>query len=124
MGPALMALADGQLQEVSRNLMVAFSAVILALIASAITYGIASVRRRWLATELAEIEHENLPEAQEYDDPVAPLASPVAFTTVIAYYYIAETNVAYLTRNSLRRRATRLDTAPRRRPCPDPVPNP
>lgn len=75
MGPALMALADGQLQEVSRNLMVAFSAVILALIASAITYGIASVRRRWLATELAEIEHESLPETREHDDPVAPLAA-------------------------------------------------
>ncbi len=56
MGPALMALADGQLQEVSRNLTIAFSAVILALIASAITYAIVSVRRRWLSTELCAIE--------------------------------------------------------------------
>lgn len=56
MGPALMALADGQLQEVSRNLTIAFSAVILALIGSAITYAVVSVRRRWLATELSAIE--------------------------------------------------------------------
>ncbi|ENO86985.1 MotA/TolQ/ExbB proton channel family protein [Thauera linaloolentis] len=76
MGPALMALADGQLQEVSRNLMVAFSAVILALIASAITYWIVSVRRRWLATELAEIENEDMADEPEaHDDPVAPLAA-------------------------------------------------
>ncbi|MCL4757841.1 MAG: MotA/TolQ/ExbB proton channel family protein [Rhodocyclaceae bacterium] len=79
MGPALKALADGQLQEVSRNLMVAFSAVILALIGAAITYWIVSVRRRWLATELAEIEKGvPLPQASArpaHDDPIAPLAA-------------------------------------------------
>lgn len=78
MGPALMALADGHLQEVSRNLMVAFSAVILALIAASITYWIVSVRRRWLATELADIE-KGLPAAPTpapvHDDPMAPLAA-------------------------------------------------
>lgn len=57
MGPALRALGDGQLMDVSHSLMVAFSAVILALIASALTYWIASVRRRWYATELLRIEH-------------------------------------------------------------------
>ena len=56
MGPALKALADGQLQTVSQNLMVAFSAVILALIAASITYWVVNVRRRWYATELAAIE--------------------------------------------------------------------
>ena len=34
MGPALKALADGALQDVSRSLMIAFSAVILALLAA------------------------------------------------------------------------------------------
>jgi biopolymer transport protein ExbB/TolQ len=52
MGPALKALADGQIAEVSRGLTVAFSAVILALIAAAITYAIAQVRRRWYASDL------------------------------------------------------------------------
>ena len=56
MGPALQSLAEGQLAEMSRGLMVAFSAVILALIAASITYWVVNVRRRWLAEELVEIE--------------------------------------------------------------------
>ena len=57
MGPALKALADGQLAEVSANLTVAFSAVILALLAASLTYLTVNVRRRWYAEELLEIEH-------------------------------------------------------------------
>lgn len=53
MGPALKGLSDGNLAQVSDNLTVAFSAVILALIAASITYWIVSVQRRWLAEELA-----------------------------------------------------------------------
>jgi biopolymer transport protein ExbB/TolQ len=53
MGPALKGLSDGNLAQVSDNLTVAFSAVILALIAASITYWIVSVKRRWLAEELA-----------------------------------------------------------------------
>ena len=56
MGPALKALADGQIADVSRQLMVAFSAVILALIASAITYTVAQVRRRWYASDLLRLQ--------------------------------------------------------------------
>lgn len=55
MGPALKALSDGNLAQVSQNLGVAFSAVILALIAAAITYWVAHVRRRWLAEEMLQI---------------------------------------------------------------------
>ena len=56
MGPALKALADGQIADVSHNLAVAFSAVILALIAAALTYWIGHVRRRWYASDLLDIE--------------------------------------------------------------------
>jgi biopolymer transport protein ExbB/TolQ len=56
MGPALKSLADGNLAEVSHNLTIAFSAVILALIAASITYWVTNVRRRWLAEEMLEIE--------------------------------------------------------------------
>lgn len=56
MGPALRALGDGQLADVANNLTVAFSAVILALLAAAITYAVAHVRRRWYADELLQIE--------------------------------------------------------------------
>lgn len=64
MGPALKSLADGNLASVSHNLTVAFSAVILALISASITFYIVSVRRRWLAEELAWINtHRAVPEA-------------------------------------------------------------
>ncbi|WP_298691455.1 MotA/TolQ/ExbB proton channel family protein [uncultured Sulfuricurvum sp.] len=55
MGPALKSLSDGNFADVSNNLSIAFSAVILALIAASITYYIANIRRRWLAEELIEI---------------------------------------------------------------------
>lgn len=58
MGPALKALADGALQDVSRSLMVAFSAVILALLAAAISFTVVNVRKRWYSVDLAAIEAE------------------------------------------------------------------
>jgi biopolymer transport protein ExbB/TolQ len=56
MAPALRALGDGKLAEVSRSLTVAFSAVILALIAASITYTVLNVRRRWYVRDLGEID--------------------------------------------------------------------
>lgn len=55
MGPALKSLSDGDLAQVSHNLTVAFSAVILALIAASITFWVTNVRRRWLAEEMVAI---------------------------------------------------------------------
>ena len=63
MGPALKGLSDGDLAQVSDNLTVAFSAVILALIAAAVTYWIVAVRRRWLAEELAWLTTQRRPQA-------------------------------------------------------------
>ena len=77
MGPALKALADGQLQDVSRNLMVAFAAVILALLAAAISYVVVNVRRRWYAADLAAIEQGRTGPARGHD-PVATLAVEAA----------------------------------------------
>ncbi len=62
MGPALKGLSDGNLAQVSSNLTIAFSAVILALIAAAITFWVANVRRRWLAEEVLEIAQRRTPE--------------------------------------------------------------
>jgi biopolymer transport protein ExbB/TolQ len=53
MGPALKGLSEGNLGQVSESLVIAFSAVIIALVAASITYWIVSVKRRWLAEELA-----------------------------------------------------------------------
>ncbi|MCW5620613.1 MAG: MotA/TolQ/ExbB proton channel family protein [Burkholderiales bacterium] len=52
MGPALLGLSDGNLGDVSKNLTIAFAAVILALIAASLAYWVVSVRRRWLAEEM------------------------------------------------------------------------
>jgi biopolymer transport protein ExbB/TolQ len=52
MGPALLSLSENNTKNVSENLVVAFSAVITALLAASITFVILTVRRRWLLTEL------------------------------------------------------------------------
>ncbi|MBU2923570.1 MotA/TolQ/ExbB proton channel family protein [Colwellia sp. 1_MG-2023] len=51
-GPALLALGEGQVSEVSSNMVVAFSAVILSLIAASITFAVLTVKRRFLLEEL------------------------------------------------------------------------
>ncbi len=56
MGPALLALTRNDAQGIGENLVVAFSAVILALVAASITFFILTVRRRWLLQELRAVE--------------------------------------------------------------------
>ncbi|MDO3380323.1 MotA/TolQ/ExbB proton channel family protein [Geoalkalibacter halelectricus] len=56
MGPALLSLSDGNARGVGENLVVAFGAVIIALIAASLTFVVLTVRRRWLLTELRAIE--------------------------------------------------------------------
>lgn len=56
MGPALLALGRNEAETVAENLVVAFSAVILALIAASLTFLVLTVRRRWLLEELRGIE--------------------------------------------------------------------
>jgi biopolymer transport protein ExbB/TolQ len=52
MGPALMGVATGNFVDVANNLVVAFAAVIIALLSASITFWILTVRRRWLLEEL------------------------------------------------------------------------
>jgi biopolymer transport protein ExbB/TolQ len=56
MGPALMALTRGDAQGVGENLVVAFSAVILALAGASISFLVLTIRRRWLLEELRSFE--------------------------------------------------------------------
>ncbi|KLI98002.1 MotA/TolQ/ExbB proton channel family protein [Luteimonas sp. FCS-9] len=60
MGPALLALTRNDAQAVGESLVVAFSAVILALVAASITFLVLTVRRRWLLEELREIERARM----------------------------------------------------------------
>jgi len=55
MGPALQAMADGNIQGISENLIIAFAAVIWGLTISTITFWPASVKKRWCAQELINI---------------------------------------------------------------------
>ena len=56
MGPALLGLSRGEAASVGENLVVAFSAVILALVAASITFFVLTIRRRWLLEELRGVE--------------------------------------------------------------------
>ncbi len=56
MGPALKSLADGNIQGISENLVIAFAAVIFGLVTSSITFWTASVKKRWLAVELNDLD--------------------------------------------------------------------
>lgn len=56
MGPALLALTRSDAQGVGENMVVAFSSVILALVAASLTYLVLTVRRRWLLQELRMFE--------------------------------------------------------------------
>ena len=71
MGPALKSLADGNVQGISENLIIAFSAVIFGLVTASITFWIASVKKRWLAAELVALAP--LLQQQHQSDEVAPI---------------------------------------------------
>ncbi|GAM66577.1 hypothetical transporter PduT [Vibrio sp. JCM 19236] len=55
-GPALVAMGEGEIDKVAQEMIVAFSASILALIAASITFSIMTVRRRWMLEDLCAIE--------------------------------------------------------------------
>lgn len=75
MGPALKSLADGNIQGISENLIVAFSAVIFGLIIASITFWIASVKKRWLVEELVALSPLLVcpPLAQNHQEAAVPV---------------------------------------------------
>lgn len=74
MGPALKSLADGNIQGISENLIVAFSAVIFGLIIASITFWIASVKKRWMAEELVALMPLLKPKADESNNQESTLS--------------------------------------------------
>ncbi|MBV1915510.1 MAG: MotA/TolQ/ExbB proton channel family protein [Pseudomonadales bacterium] len=56
MGPALKALADGNIQGISENLVIAFAAVIFGLATASITFWTVSVKKRWFVSELNDLQ--------------------------------------------------------------------
>ena len=71
MGPALKALADGNIQGISENLIIAFAAEIWGLVVSTLTFWPASVKKRWFADELINVR--KIKEANETENDTVEL---------------------------------------------------
>ncbi len=56
LGPALLGLANGDLESLGRNLVVAFTTTVAGLFAGGVCYVLAQRRRHWLAEDVAAIE--------------------------------------------------------------------
>jgi biopolymer transport protein ExbB/TolQ len=57
MGPALLGLSRGDVQEMSNDLVVAFCTTVLGLFVSAVFYGVFLTRRHWSAVDLSRMEY-------------------------------------------------------------------
>jgi len=57
LGPALIHISTGNVEEMAHNLVVAFSTTVLGLFVGGICYGIWLARRQWYARDLADIEY-------------------------------------------------------------------
>lgn len=81
MAPALKSLSDGNVQGISENLIIAFSVVIFGMVIASISFWIASVKKRWLATELVDIARlrsAKVNKNQDNDDLVEELTREAA----------------------------------------------
>lgn len=56
LGPALAGLAAGNMQVLSGNLIVAFTATVVGLLISSLAYGMALARRTWYARDITDLE--------------------------------------------------------------------
>lgn len=56
MGPALAGVAAGDMMAVGEQVGIAFSAVIVALLAASLAFVVVTIKRRWRLSELREIE--------------------------------------------------------------------
>ncbi len=57
LGPALMGLAEGDVEQLATNLVLAFATTVLGLFAGSIGYVLTMIRRRWYQQDLNDIEY-------------------------------------------------------------------
>ncbi|MFO0935520.1 MAG: MotA/TolQ/ExbB proton channel family protein [Gemmataceae bacterium] len=57
LGPALTGLSAGNMQQLSSNLVVAFTATVVGLVTSCLAYGIGLVRRGWYGRDMDDLEY-------------------------------------------------------------------
>jgi biopolymer transport protein ExbB/TolQ len=57
MGPALMGLSTGNIQQLASNLTIAFSTTVLGLLAGGVAYSVLLVKKRWYTQDLSDMEY-------------------------------------------------------------------
>ncbi|MFZ2071446.1 MAG: MotA/TolQ/ExbB proton channel family protein [Halobacteriota archaeon] len=57
LGPALMGLSTGNIQQLATNLYIAFATTVLGLLAGGVAYTIILVKRRWYMQDLSDMEY-------------------------------------------------------------------
>ncbi|HID20715.1 MAG TPA: MotA/TolQ/ExbB proton channel family protein [Methanophagales archaeon] len=57
LGPALMGLTSGDIQQLATNMVVAFSTTVLGLLTGGIAYAIVVVKKRWYTQDLSDMEY-------------------------------------------------------------------
>lgn len=74
-GPALVAMGEGEVEKVAQEMIVAFSASILSLIAASLTFSIMTIRRRWLLEDMCKIEQsaKNMTHSHDIAEAVHPV---------------------------------------------------
>jgi len=57
MGPALISLTQGDIQQMADNLVIAFSTTVIGLAVGGICYGVYTVRNRWYRQDMSDLEY-------------------------------------------------------------------
>lgn len=88
MGPALAGVAVGDMATVGEQVGIAFAAVIIALLAAALTFAMHSVRRRWRLTELRQWERRQsvvLVDSKSITESENPISKELHTATIHSY---------------------------------------
>lgn len=56
LGPVLMGLSSGNLQDMAQNLIMAFATTVIGILIGALAYGISLLRRAWYAQDMSDLE--------------------------------------------------------------------
>ena len=57
MGPALIGLSSGNIQQLAANLVIAFSTTVLGLLAGGVAYCILLIKKKWYTQDLSDMEY-------------------------------------------------------------------
>jgi len=57
MGPALIGLSSGNIQQLAENLVIAFATTVLGLLAGGVAYSILLIKKKWYTQDLSDMEY-------------------------------------------------------------------